>query len=248
MRPTAMALHMASLLLMALLAHTVYAQPPSQSLDAQSLDAPLEEMREFLNAWVFANNEEEAKSYFSVSEQARMLAPDGEFFSSSGFASSNILQAVASQVTEEQQGEALRTGYLGLMNHVWRPETADDLAFERASVRENVLIDRENRVAIELIDRELIVALEERLGVRVLSNEGEPFIVFVADNELSITTFDYTNGEAAEILRPAERTTLGMMVGIVAGGEERPNPGPFVSFWQQEGDEWRIQMVGAIQP
>ena len=230
--------HVASLLLIALLSGTVY---------AQSLNTPPQEMRDFLGAWLFADDEEEAKSYFSISQQARMLAPDGEFFSSTDLASSNILGAVASQVTEEQQGEALRAGYLDLMNHVWRPETDNLAAFERASVRDDVLANRETRVALERIDRELIAALEERLGVRVLSTEEDPFVVFIVDTELSITTFDYTNGEAAELLRPAERTTLGMMIGIV-GEEDRPNPGPFVSFWQQEDEGWRIQMVGAIQP
>ena len=181
---------------------------------------PPKEVRDFLKAWV-AGDEQVAMSYFSTSERARRLAPSG-FITRGEFRTGDV----------EGQDGMLLSGYWELMNGVWR---------QQADVEAGLSVVHDQKI-IEILQREL--------GVRVVSHVGDEYLVYIADNRKSVEQFN-AHPDAAEILF-GDGDNQQLTLGVLADLPPRPGlppPGPFATFWQQEENgEWRIQMIGSLQP
>ena len=122
----------------------------------------------------------------------------------------------------------LRKAYLKLLDDSWM--THADLAASPAPV-----------------NAELIALMEQQFDVDVVSGVDDPFIAYVANNAMSIESFDAAGRGAAATLLATGRPTLGVLVELPAK-RGHPHPGPLATFWQEEGGKWRIQMVGTILP
>lgn len=122
-------------------------------------------------------------------------------------------------------------GYWRLMNGVWRHQADIEAGFSVVH------------------DQEIIEILSRELGVRVVSHVGDEYLVYIADNRNSIEQFN-AHPDAARILL-GDGDDQQLTLGVLADLPPRPGlppPGPFVTFWQQENDKWRIQMIGSLQP
>ena len=98
-------------------------------------------------------------------------------------------------------------------------------------------------------DQEIIEILHRELGVRVVSHVGDEYLVYIADNRNSIEQFSAYPNAARILLGDGDDQQL--TLGVLADLPPRPGlppPGPFVTFWQQENEKWRIQMIGSLQP
>ena len=129
------------------------------------------------------------------------------------------------------QDGMLLSGYWRLMNGVWRHQADIKAGFSVVH------------------DQEIIEILRRELGVRVVSHVGDEYLVYIADNRNSIEQFN-AHPDAARILLgdgDDQQLTLGVLADLPPG-PGLPPPGPFVTFWQQENDKWRIQMIGSLQP
>ena len=189
-------------------------------------------MGEFLDAWV-SGSATETLSYFSTSEQAVLLAHQLE----------PVLLA-SSRPVGAAQGEDLRLGYWGLMNSVWRSPRYDRAT--RTYERQSGAFDSpvpEQPMRLGHIESNMAAVFAEEFETQAVVGGDGKFVAFVA-NEATLITF--IDEDATEILLGGARPTLGMLVAI-GSSEDTPNPGPFAAFWQQEGEEWRIQTIGGIQ-
>ena len=179
---------------------------------------PPKEIPEFLAAWV-AGDEQAAMSYFSTSERAMQLAPSS-VLAGEPQASRNLSTGAA------LQGGVLRS-YWKLMNEGWRHWADIDAGLSIVH------------------DQELIQILTRELGVHVVSGVGDEYLAYIASSPESIEQFAHQG--AAEILLNSGRRTLCVLADLPPR-TGLPPPGPFVTFWQQENDEWRIQTIGGLQP
>ena len=178
---------------------------------------------EFLDAWLVAGDQEEkVMTYFSTSEQAKALAPDNVWALGRG----------------ARVADVLRSGNRSLLDSV---TLGPELLWAEAAGPA-----AEDARDVVAPDEKMVREFETQLGVRVVSEMSDPYLVFIVDTDTAIRAFDGAEKGAAEILRPAETPTLGMVV----GGGSGPDSSPFISFWQQEGEksDWRIQMVGMLMP
>ena len=190
-------------------------------------------MGKFLDAWV-RGSADETLSYFGKSEQAVRLAH-------------HQLEPVpisSSRSVEAARVEELQPGYWGLMNSVWRSPRYDreTRTYERQNGAFNSPVSGQP-MRLEHIESEIAAIFAEEFETEAVIGGGGRFLAFVA-NEATLITF--TDEDATEILLGSRRPTLGMLVGI-GSPEDIPKPGPFAAFWQQEGEEWRIQTIGGIQ-
>ena len=190
-------------------------------------------MGEFLDAWV-SGSADETLSYFSTSEQAVRLAR-------------HQLEPVllaSSRPAGAAEEKDLRLGYWGLMNSVWRSPRYDRATstYERQSGAFNLPVS-EQPMRLGHIENEMAAIFAEEFETEAMIGGDGRFVAFVA-NEATLITF--IDEDATEILLGSRRPTLGMLVGI-GSSEDTPDPGPFAAFWQQDGDEWRIQTIGGIQ-
>ena len=187
------------------------------------------EMYEFLDAWLVYGNMTEAMTYFDGSKLSLSLAPSGvqkaprvkEFF----------FEGRRPEVRSLSLTE--RTAYWNVLNQVWpRPDT-----------------DRLDGVGLSYIlnpvRRELVAGFAEELGARILSTDSDPFLVFEADSEVVLYSFDPGFGDIGLLLDDDTRT-LGMLAELAH--RTSPDDGPFVSFWGEKArGVWRIQALGAIR-
>ena len=145
---------------------------------------------------------------------------------STRLAPDSVWRDVATDLDAEESA-AFRAAYWRLINDVWQPEPPQGETGQAAGV-----------------GRELIQAFEEEFEVPIISTSEDRFLAFEASTDVSIYVFDAANKGAARVLKETDRLTLGMIAGIPT----TRMTGPFVAFWQQEGDTWLIQMVGGIRP
>ena len=195
-------------------------------------------MGAFLDAWV-SGRTAAALSYFSASDQAVQLAHQLE---PALFASSRPTGAALAA----QEGDDLRLGYWGIMNSVWRSPRYNRATrtYERQAGRAFDLDAPDLEIRLEHIESNVADLFAEEYETAASVGGDGTFVIFVA-NEATLITF--VDAEAVEILLRGGRLTLGMLVGVVGPEGAAGGPGPFATFWQQEGDEWRIQTIGALQ-
>ena len=174
-------------------------------------------------------------AYFSVSETSRSLAPDRVWGDEGAERGAFVQRSDRARYLHE---------YWMFVNDMWKPQPLTNrVTRERVAMRERGGLGE----VLKPVDQDILVGMREEFGVPVISEITDPFVVFVADNPMSIYSFDAAYMGAEEKLRPEEHLTLGMLAELSRKGEG-PDPGPFVSFWQEEEDDWRIQMVGAVLP
>lgn len=125
---------------------------------------------------------------------------------------------------EPRLSEEQREAYWGILNKLGHsPEPRDSL--------QAALVPR---------DRDLVDLLHQQAHVV----QPGPFIVLVADTELAIDSFDAGYGDVATALQPDKNVILTMIADYT--GRRREDTGPFVSFWMEEPDGWRIQALGGV--
>ena len=65
------------------------------------------------------------------------------------------------------------------------------------------------------------------------------YLAFVADDPVEVNSFDVIAGRVWTTLSPAS------IVVMVADFQDRSDVGPFVAFWTETAEGWRIQSLGA---
>ena len=96
---------------------------------------------------------------------------------------------------------------------------------------------------------ESTLTLPDRDLVDLVHREGRviqpwPFIVLIADTDVAINGFHAGYGNVATALEPTENLVLTMIADY--NGRQREETGPFIAFWSEEDDGWRIQALGAV--
>lgn len=171
---------------------------------------------------------QQVMSFFSASKLAQDLVPEDVWMRGQGGSREELVRSghrSALEVTLTVRGEMRNPGII-VPDRTGRGTQVTSLADN-----------------IELPSDAMVQVFEDQLGVRVLSmTRGvEPVLIFAVDHDDVLRIFDGADKGAAELLRPSERPTLGMVL--------HGTPEPFVTFWQQEGEpaEWRIVMVGRLE-
>ena len=188
------------------------------------------EMREFLDAWLVYGNMTEAMAYFDGSNLSLSLAPRN--VQNAPTVKEYFFNGRKPEVQRLSTTE--RTAYWTVLNQLWpRPDTRqlDGLGLPHV---------------LNPVHPELIAGFAEELGTRILSTERDPFIVFEADSEVVLYSFDPGFGDIGLLLEDDTRT-LGLLAELAH--RAHPEAGPFVSFWGEKATGvWRIQALGAIRP
>ena len=188
------------------------------------------EMYEFLDEWLVYGDMSEAMRYFDGSKLSLSLAPrnvQNAIKAKEFFFGGHRPEVRSLSFTE-------RTAYWSVLNQIWPRPDARRLDGMGLSY------------VLNPVRRELVAGFAEELGTQILSTESDPFLVFEADSEIVLYSFDPGFGDIGLLLEDDTRT-LGMLAELAH--RTSPEAGPFVSFWGEKArGVWRIQALGAIRP
>ena len=175
-------------------------------------------MSKFLHAWLVEQTQESALSYISGSIRSQEIAPRSVW----------VHKGDSPGLSEEQ-----KAAYWEVLKEFAPLEPAWQ---EFAPLELN---DSLKKILVSL-DSDLENLLHRYATVR----QKDPFIILAADTDEAINSFDAGYGDVAEALQPHRNQVLTMIADFK--GRRREDTGPFVSFWSEEDDVWRLQALGAI--
>ena len=139
---------------------------------------------------------------------------------------SPVPEGADGDVWRNGSGNYIGSGYWVMLNSIW-PSTNSP---RDAQLGDVLAIDQDVR------------AFTRELSGRIVHEET--FIVYAAYDDAGVHSFDAGYGDVADYLQPSrDKPAL-----ILIAGFRNPrleDAGPLVSFWEREGDAWRIQALGA---